>query len=142
MNISKELAIKILKYLDQHKNFNFPFLVMNREFFLKNIIWVEIDPSDWEKIKNNKKYKAFQLRENLQSIDKLTLKLMAKGFLEKINYKTVESQIQKLAHNYRKEWKEKLWESEKIEEYGFNEFIGGKAEGYEECLEIIRNINN
>ena len=142
MNISKKLAVKILKYLDQHKNFYFPFLVMNREYFLKDIIWAEVEPSDWDKIKNNKKYKTFQLWENLQNIDEITMELMAKGFLEKINHKTLESQIQKLAQNYRKEWKEELWESEKIEEYGLNEFIGGKAEGYEECLEIIKNINN
>ena len=142
MNISRKLAIKILKYLDQHKNFYFPFLVMNREYLSKDIVWVEIEPSNWEKIKNDKKHKTFQLWENLQNIDESTIKLMAKGFLEKINHKTLESQIKKLAHNYRKEWKEELWESEKIEEYGLNEFIGGKADGYEECLKIIRNINN
>jgi len=103
MNISRKLAIKILKYLDQHKNFYFPFLVMKREYFMKNIVWVEAEPNDWEKINNDKKYKTFQLWENLQSIDELTLKLMVKGFLEEISHKTVESQIQKLAQNYRKE---------------------------------------
>jgi len=46
--------------------------------------------------------------------------------------------IQELAKNYRKEWKEQLWESEKIEEYGLNEFIGGKAEAYENCLYLIK----
>lgn len=55
---------------------------------------------------------------------------------------TFEKQIAELAKNYRAEWKEKLWESEKIEEFGLNEFIGGKAEAYEHCLEIIRKITN
>jgi len=45
--------------------------------------------------------------------------------------------LETLARNYRKQWKEKLTESEDIEEYGLNEFIGGKAEGYEEALELL-----
>jgi len=41
---------------------------------------------------------------------------------------------------YRNEWKEELWESTKIEEYGLNEYFGGKAEAYEDCLYLINNI--
>lgn len=59
---------------------------------------------------------------------------------KKFPIKKLELQILTLAKNYRKEWKEELWESEKIEEYGFNEFIGGKAEAYEDCLDIIKKI--
>ncbi|MDP2642682.1 MAG: hypothetical protein Q8P62_02470 [Candidatus Peregrinibacteria bacterium] len=51
---------------------------------------------------------------------------------------SLEAQVAELAKNYREEWKEELWESEDIEVFGFNEFIGGKAEGYEDCLEIIK----
>lgn len=51
----------------------------------------------------------------------------------------LRKQVSQLAKNYRSNWKEDLWESEKIEEYGFNEFIGGKAEAYEECLELIKD---
>ena len=47
-----------------------------------------------------------------------------------------------MAKNYRTNWKEKLWESENIEEYGLNEFIGGKAEAYEDCLALLQNIKN
>ena len=47
-----------------------------------------------------------------------------------------------LAKKYRKEWKEKLWESMDIEEFGMNEFIGGKAEASEECLEVIMEYKN
>lgn len=50
----------------------------------------------------------------------------------------LESEIAILAKNYRADWKEELWESEKIEEYGLNEFIGGKADAYEDCLELVR----
>jgi len=42
-----------------------------------------------------------------------------------------------LAIKCRKSWKEGLCESEDIEEYGFNEFIGGQAEAFENCIEII-----
>ncbi|PIT93249.1 MAG: hypothetical protein COU06_00945 [Candidatus Harrisonbacteria bacterium CG10_big_fil_rev_8_21_14_0_10_38_8] len=50
----------------------------------------------------------------------------------------LEKEIAILAKNYRSYWKEELWESEKIEEYGFNEFIGGKADAYEDCLDLIK----
>lgn len=50
----------------------------------------------------------------------------------------LEKEIGVLANNYRNDWREDLWESEKIEEYGLNEFIGGKADAYEDCLELIK----
>ena len=50
--------------------------------------------------------------------------------------------IVELAKNYRKEWKEEFWESDNIEEFGFNEFIGGKAEAYEDCLCLIKKYQN
>jgi hypothetical protein len=49
----------------------------------------------------------------------------------------LKKNLETLGINYRKQWKEKLTESEDIEEYGLNEFIGGKAEGYEEALELL-----
>lgn len=52
--------------------------------------------------------------------------------------KLLKKEISVLAKNYRADWKEELWESEKIEEYGFNEFIGGKADAYEDCLDLIK----
>jgi len=138
MKISRELAIKILKYLDEHKDFYFPFLVMCREYSEEDDDFVEIEPDEWKMIANDNKYQTFELWENLQNLYEETIRLMAKGFLEKITGESLEAHIAELAKNYRKEWKEELWESEKIEEYGFNEFIGGKAEAYEDCLEIIR----
>lgn len=47
--------------------------------------------------------------------------------------------IEDLATEYRNNWKEDLWESEDIEEFGLNEFIGGKAEAYEDCVQIIKD---
>ena len=141
MDISRELAIKILKYLDQHKNFYFPFLVMNKEYTEEDDDFVEIEPNEWKLMKEGENYKTFQLWENLQDLDELTLKLMSKGFIEKITNQSLENHIAELAKNYSKAWKEKLWESGKIEEYGLNEFIGGKAQAYEDCLEIVKTFS-
>jgi len=85
MPISRELAIKILKYLDQHKDFYFPFFVMNQEYTEEDDDFVEIEPNEWEMIEGDKEYKTFQLWENLQNLNEETLKLMAQGFIEKIN---------------------------------------------------------
>lgn len=60
----------------------------------------------------------------------------------KSKWKLLEKNIAELSKNYRAEWKEELWESEKIEEYGLNEFIGGKAEGYEDCLDLIKKYKS
>jgi len=84
MDISRELAIKILKYLDQHRDFYFPFLVMNKEYTPEDDDFVEIEPEEWEMIEEDENYQTFQLWENLQNLDEPALKLMAKGFLEKI----------------------------------------------------------
>lgn len=62
---------------------------------------------------------------------------MAKGFLHKIEHTDILNKISNLAIEYRKSWKEDLCESESIEEYGLNEFLGGKAEAYEDCVQII-----
>ena len=56
----------------------------------------------------------------------------------KINKGLLEKKIANLAEEYRSMWKEGLCESEDIEEFGQNEFIGGKADAYEDCLEIMR----
>lgn len=142
MDISRELAIQILKYLDQHKDFYFPFLVMNKEYTEEDDDFVEIEPNEWEMIESDENYQTFQLWENLQNLDERTLKLMAKGFLEKITEKSLENHIATLAKNYRKEWNKKLCESAKIEEYGLNEFIDGKADAFEDCLFLIRRYRN
>ena|SRR3989338_10094107 len=138
MDISRDLAIKILKYLDEHKDFYFPFLVVCKEYTPEEDDFVEVEPEEWEMIKEDTTYQTFQLWENLQNLDELTIKLMAKGFLEKITNKSLEKHIAELAKNYRKAWKEKISESAKIEDYELSEFIVGKAEAYEDCLGLIK----
>ncbi|MDO8663384.1 MAG: hypothetical protein Q7K28_00900 [Candidatus Wildermuthbacteria bacterium] len=140
MDISRELAIKILKYLDRHKDFYFPFLVVNREYTEEDDDFVEIEPNEWKLMKENDKYQTFQLWENLQNLDEQTLKLMAKGFVERITNESLESRIAELAKNYKKSWKKYFQKSEKIEEYGLDEFINGKAEAYRDCLDTIKDF--
>ena len=107
MDISRELAIKILKYLNQHKDFYFPFLVVNLEYSEEDD-FVEIEASEWENIEKDDKYQTFQLWENLQNLYEQTLKLMSKGFLEKITNESLELHIAELAKNYRKVWKKEI----------------------------------
>jgi len=90
MKITRELAIKILRYLDQHKDFYFPFLVMNKEYTEEDDDFVEIEPNEWEMIKEDEKYQTFELWENLQNLDLDTIELMAKGFIEKIINESLE----------------------------------------------------
>ncbi|MBU6431532.1 hypothetical protein KGQ29_04120 [Patescibacteria group bacterium] len=142
MDISRKLAIQILKYLNRHKDFYFPFLVMSKEYAKEDDDFVEIEPNEWEMIESDESYQTFQLWENLQNLDKRTLKLMTKGFLEEITNESIENHVSRLAKNYRKEWNKKLCESAKIEEYGLNEFIAGKADAFEDCLFLIRKHKN
>lgn len=85
MKISRKLAIRILKYLDKHKDFYFPFLVMCKEYTEEDDDFVEIEPDEWKLIEEDDKYQTFELWENLQKLYPETLRLMTKGFLEKIN---------------------------------------------------------
>lgn len=89
MDISRELAIQILKYLDQHKDFYFPFLVMNKEYTEEDDDFVEIEPEEWRVVEMDDTYQTFQLWENLQNLDEQTFKLMSKGFIEKITSESI-----------------------------------------------------
>lgn len=57
---------------------------------------------------------------------------------KEIAYENALKQIETAAKEYRNLWKRDICESVKIEEYGINEFLGGKAEGFEESLEILK----
>lgn len=121
MEISRELAARILKYLDTHKSWYFPFRVMGRAGEDGHV-------------------HTFFLQENLQHLDTDTTRLLAKGFVEKITGESLEEYIAGQAKVYRVYWQEGLWESEDVEVFGLNEFIGGKAEAYEDCLEMMRRL--
>ena len=138
MPISRELALIILKYLLDNPSFYFPFHIMCQGYASQtneDNDFVEIVPSDdYANLLEGTTYNTFELWENLHLE---TLKLMSKGFIEKIIGNSIETEILENAKNYRKLWKEELWESTNIEEFGQNEFFGGKAEGFEESFKIV-----
>jgi len=138
MKINRDLAIRILKYRDQHKDFYFPFLVMSKEYSDEDEDFVEVEPNEWGMIEDDAIYQTFELWENLQDLREGTDEFLARGFIEEIVGHSLERHIYALAKNYRKEWQEELWKSDRIEEYGLNEFIGGKVDAYEDCLYLIR----
>lgn len=143
MKISRQLTLKILKYLLDNPLFYFPFNIVCINFDEDDELYdIEFSQEMFDKVLSNDELKDFKLVENLQHLDLATLQLMSKGFIEKIVQEDAISDIEELSENYRKEWKKDLCESAKIEEYGFNEFIGGKAEGYEESLEILKKYQN
>ncbi len=57
---------------------------------------------------------------------------------KEIAYENALKQIEAAAKEHRNLWKREICESVNIEEYGTNEFFGGKAEGFEESLEILK----
>lgn len=139
MKIQREQVIKIMKYLNENPNFYFPFKIICKDF-KENSEYYETDcleTIDYKFIENNKNLINFHLEENLQNLYPETVELMAKGFLHKIENTDILNKISDLAMEYRKSWQENLCESENIEEYGLNEFIGGKADAYEDCVQII-----
>lgn len=141
MKITRELAIQLLKYCHEHPDFYFPFLVMCQEYTPEDNDFVEIESDEWEMISEDDIYQTFQLWENLHDLREGTTELLAKGFIERMTDESIEKHINILAEHYRNEWKEELWESSKIEEYGLNEFIGGKADAFEDCLYLIKKYH-
>ena len=139
MQINRKLVLQILEYLKDNKDFYFPFKIMYKN---NDGDYIEISIDDYNNLLNDKKYNNFELWENLQNLTEETIKLMSKGFIEKIIQKNLLNEVECMAIEYRKTWKEELCDSVKIEEYGFNEFLGGKAEGFEESVEIIKKYLN
>jgi hypothetical protein len=84
MDISRELAIKILKYCDENRGFYFPFLVMCKEYTPEDDDYVEVESDEWQIILEDEGYVTFQLWENLKKLYPETIHLMSKGFIEKI----------------------------------------------------------
>lgn len=134
--------MQILKYLIDNPSFYFPFFVVCRGYASytdNDNDFVEIVPEDdYENLLESPHYNEFQLWENLQNLNAETLTLMSKGFIEKIVGNSIEQELEVLAKEYRTQWTENGCESVDIEKFGLNEFIGGKAEGYEDALNIVR----
>ncbi len=84
MDISRETALCILKFLNKCPKFYFPFQVVNMEYSPEDDNFVEIEPNEWKTINDNENYKTFQLWENLNHLHIDTIPLLAKGFIEVI----------------------------------------------------------
>ncbi len=139
MKITREQVLIILKYLDKNPKFYFPFEIICKDFNDDDDLFdVDCLDIEYDYICNNKSMKNFVLVENLQHLCEETTILMAKGFIDKIENTSALNEISSLATKYRKNWQKNLCESEDIEKYGFNEFIGGKADAYENCVQIIK----
>ena len=129
-----------MNYVSANSSFYFPFKIICEDFE-EDSDYYEYDclqDLDDEVIKSNEDLQNFHLEESLQYLDSKTLELMAKGFIDKVEEQEIISKISDLAVKYRKQWKKHLCESDDIEQYGFNEFVGGKAEAYEDCLELLQ----
>lgn len=141
MRISRDLAIQILKYCHKHKNFDFPFLVMCKEYTSEDNDFVEICSDEWKSIEDDDIYQTFELWDNLHTINNKSIALLSRGFIETITGETLFKEIELLSNNYHNYCKRKIRVEEKTEEYGLNEFINGKAEAYKECLDLIEKHN-
>jgi len=139
MEITKPQVLNIIKYIEHNPDFYFPFKIICSNFG-KNSDLFEVDCLDigYNDIATSKSMTTFTLVENLQNLHLETIELMAKGFLDKIENTSILDKISNLAAECRNSWKKEWCESKDIEEYGSNEFIGGKADAFEDCVQIIK----
>ena len=59
---------------------------------------------------------------------------------KKLSLEQIQEFITKQAKENRSMWKREMCESEDIEKYDFNEFVGGKADAYEDCLDLLKKL--
>lgn len=92
MDITRDTAINILRYLHEHDIVDFPFLVMCQEYTPEDDDFVEVEPDEWEMIAEDPDYQTFQLwgsTMSLHSVKEETRNLLAQAFIEKITQKTL-----------------------------------------------------
>lgn len=137
MKISRKKAINILKYLDENRDFYFPFLVVCKEYSPEDNDFVEIEPDERDDIESDNMYQTFELWENLQNIDFDTIKLLSKWYFDYMFWKSLKNEIQELFLEYNEYYKTEFIESSKILEYWENEFFWWKREAYEDILSLF-----
>lgn len=52
---------------------------------------------------------------------------------------TPKEYLTEQANYYRSYWKTNFEYPQKVDDFGFDEFILGKAEAYEDCLRVLEN---
>lgn len=88
MRITRELALKIIRYLINNPSFYFPFKIMCQGYASytdDDNNFVEIVPlDDYENLLEDLNYDTFELLDDLQNLDLQNIELMSKGFIDKI----------------------------------------------------------
>jgi len=89
MKITRLLALKIIRYLIDNPDFYFPFIIRCKGLD-GGECYIEVVPQedDYCMLINCDDYEEFILVENLQNMFKDTIRLMSKGFIEKILVET------------------------------------------------------
>jgi len=146
MLITRDLVLKIIKYLIDNPSFYFPFKIMCKGYasYIDNDNdFVEIVPiDDYENLVEDLQYDTFELWEDLQNLDLKTIELMSKGFIEKILLEEQntnlfnENEIKNKIIDCEKLINQLGWEIHDSEEFTLNEFLKGKVEAYNEFLQI------
>ncbi len=142
MKITRKQVLNILKYLNKNPEFYFPFGIICQDFTEDDSLYdVDCTEIEYEVFEKNTLLVNFALEENLQDLYPETVKLMAKGFLEKMLFES------NLSHVDTNEIKNKIIDCEKFinpygceiedsEKFALNEFLKGKVEAYHEFLQI------
>ena len=141
MKISRELAIKILKYLYENPDFSFPFVVVCLEYTPEDDDFVEIMPEEWQDIFEDPGYKTFQLWNKLPDMEDYPIDLLSKWFIEKILKNSLRNDLYNMFDFYNKLYKEKFFLSEDIQKFWENEFYGWKREAFEDILELLKRYD-
>lgn len=132
MNISFELAHKIVKYLESHHEFYFPFRIVCETHSEECVNEIE----NVHGLTEHEHCNSFMLQENLQTLDHDTTAFLAQGFLQHITGESLASDLEKLLNGCS--FPVEIQESSKIGDYGLVEFITGKREAYVECLHLVK----
>lgn len=141
MKISRELAIKILKYLYENPDFKFPFVVVCLEYTPEDDDFVEIMPEEWQIIFEDSGYKTFQLWHRFKDMEDYSINLLSKWYLEKILQKSLKNELYNLFNFYNQLYDEELLLSKDIQKFWENEFFGWKKEAFEDALEVLKKLD-
>jgi adenylosuccinate synthase len=108
-DISRDLAIKILQYLDKNDISELPFLVMCREYTPEDNDFVELSSDEWEVIKEDPIYQTFQLWETGDTFKNCTLEtveLLAQGLVNFIDRKSLDPEFKERTENCYRIWEQ------------------------------------
>lgn len=139
MPINRKLAIQILNYLYKNPNFNFPFVVVCREYNSEDDDFVEICPEERRDIEDDEVYQTFQLWETWNRLDKDYVEYIAKWYIWKIIFDNLTEETKENIKQLEELFENEPSENIKMWEYWDNEYFKWKKEALEETLRIIES---